>query len=335
MTTPFRFSLQISNPLPEMTWAETARRVEDAGFSSLAVPDHFADQVAPIVAMTAAAAATQDLIVSCLVFDNDYRHPIVLGKEMSSLALMFPGRVEFGLGAGWMKWDYETAGMQFDAPKVRVDRFEEALAVYRGLFHESEVTFSGEHYQVESMPSYPAPAKPPRLMIGGGGPRMLRLAAENADIVAVSARLPNGEVDAAAARDLAPAAVDRKLDWIRKAAGNRMDSIELNALVFMAQITNDAHEVATGVAAMFASETPVEKGVGKSLRAAAEKGANGFPEEFTAEDVLQSPAMLLGSIEEMAERLQERRERWGISYIALQGPNVDELEPLVQALAGT
>lgn len=341
MTRPFRFGIQLASPLPGLTWAETARKVESAGFSSLVVPDHFGEQWGPIVAMTAAASATTELTVGCLVFDNDYRHPITLGKEMATLACEAPGRVELGLGAGWMRWDYERAGMEYDAPKVRVDRFEEGLGIIIDTVHGREVTASGDHYEVDAYPAFPVPDVPPAIMIGGGGPRMLRIAAERADIVAITARIPSGVVDVKSALDSAPSAVDQKIRWVKEAAGDRWGGFDLNCLVFLAAVTEDSRSMAEGVAAMFGSEPQVERAVGRSMRDAAAQGGpagsgdESGPDGFGVDDVLESPATLLGTIGEMADRLEQRRDRWGFNYVVFQGEDsVDQLAPLVARLAG-
>lgn len=338
---PFRFALQLSSPIPGLSWPETARRVEAAGFDSLLVADHFADQWGPIVAMTAAAMATTELSVGCLVFDNDYRHPAVLAKEMASLASLAPGRVEVGLGAGWMKWDYERIGMPLDPPGVRVGRFIEGFHVLRQFFAGGEVFGDGEHYQIGGLPGSPVAPMPPRLMVGGGGPRMLKFAARNADIVAVTARIPSGEVDSAALLDSAPAAVDEKIAWVRDAAGDRLADIDLNCLVFLAQVTDDPEGVATAVAAMLGGSAPIERGVGATLRHAADEAggdhvdATAAPATLGQADVMASPAVLLGTKESIIEQLLARRERWGFNYIAMQGADVIEaFAPIVSALRG-
>src|ERR1019366_8791467 len=170
----FRFAAQLSKA-PDGTarsWAEQARKAEDLGFSTLLMPDHFGDQLAPVPALMAAADATTTLRVGALVFDNDYRHPLVLAKEAATIDLLSGGRLELGLGAGWMRSDYDESGISYDDPAVRVDRFEEGLAVITGLLEaEGAFSFSGEHYTVTEHTATPRPAQRPRppLIIGGGG----------------------------------------------------------------------------------------------------------------------------------------------------------------------
>src|SRR5580700_1042211 len=147
----FRFAAQLSKA-PDGTarsWAEQAKKAEDLGYSTLLMPDHFGDQLAPVPALMAAADATSGLRIGTLVFDNDYRHPVVLAKEAATLDLLSGGRLELGLGAGWMRTDYEESGIAYDPPGVRVDRFAEGVAVLAGLLEsDGPFSFSGTHYTV-------------------------------------------------------------------------------------------------------------------------------------------------------------------------------------------
>ena len=169
-TRPFRFGVHTSDAETGDGWAAAARRYESLGFSTLLLRDHFDQQLAPIVAMTAAACATETLRVGCLVFANDYRHPLVLAKELATLDRLSGGRVEIGLGAGWMAPDYEQAGMPFDAPRDRVSRLEEAVEIIKALFAGKSVDFSGDHYTITGHEMYPPPAQPggPKILIAAG-----------------------------------------------------------------------------------------------------------------------------------------------------------------------
>src|SRR5437016_13355822 len=145
---PFRFAAQIAGAGSAREWADQARKAEDLGYSSLTMPDHFGDQLAPVPALMAAAAATTDLRIGTLVFDNDYKHPLVLAKEAATLDLLSDGRLELGLGAGWLRSDYEASGIPYDPPAVRIDRFEEGLAIVKGLLEGGPFSFSGKHYTI-------------------------------------------------------------------------------------------------------------------------------------------------------------------------------------------
>ena len=233
MAKPFRFGIQASNAPDGAAWAALARKAEDLGFSTLHLPDHFGDQLAPVPAMMAAAAATTKLKVGTLVFDNDYKHPVVLAKEIATIDLLSGGRTEFGLGAGWMAVDYQQSGIPYDPPKVRVDRFLEGLTIIKGLLAGETVSFQGEHYTITAQPGLPKPVQSPRppVLIGGGGKRMLSIAAREADIVGVNPQVPNGAIDEAAAADSTGEAFDRKVAWVREAAGDRIECFELQEVV--------------------------------------------------------------------------------------------------------
>lgn len=308
----FRFGAQLHHPLPGMTWAESARRLEELGFSSLHLPDHFGDQLAPIVAMAVAAAATTTLKVGTLVFDNDYRHPVVLAKEMATIDLLFPGRCEVGMGAGWMKSDYVSSGIPMDRPGVRVDRLMEGVSVVKGLWSGQPVNHSGEHFMISDMTGMPAPHTPegPALLLAGGSPRMLRFAGANADIVGVNPSIHSGEVDTEAARDGLADRMDAKIGWVREGAGERFDDLEINAWVPIAAITDDAEGVTNMVAPGFGLDAE------------------------DAPSLLDSPMMIVGSLPELTDRLNERRDRWGFSYHVFQDAAALDMAPLVAALSG-
>ncbi len=219
-----------------------ARKVEDLGYSTLFMPDHFGEQLAPVPALMAAADATTDLRLGALVFDNDYKHPVVLAKEIATLDVLSGGRIEFGIGAGWMTTDYEQSGIPKDRDGVRIDRMVEALEIYRGAWSEGSFNFKGEHYTITDYDGLPKPLQQPfpPILIGGGGPKVLRIAAQHADIVGINPRLSAGEVTAEAGQDARAEMVDKKVQWIKEAAGDRFDDLELNILVFFTTVTDDA-----------------------------------------------------------------------------------------------
>ena len=303
---PFRFAVQTSTAPDAAAWRARARQIEDLGYSTLYVPDHFIDQWGPLVALTVAAEATTTLNVGALVFDNDYRHPVVLAKEVATLDLISGGRVEFGLGAGWMRTDYEQSGIAYDEPAVRIDRLEEALAVYEQLWR-GPATFSGEHYQVAGAVAEPSTSAP-KLVIGGGGKRVLGLAARHADIVGVNPSLRSGAVDEATARSAVAELFDQRVTWIREAAGDRFDDLELQVLTFVVAVGGDRDEVARMLA----------PGLGIS--------------EEQARDV---PIALVGDVDAICDQLLERRERWGFSYWVVHDPEMEAFAEVVARLAGT
>lgn len=305
---PFRFGLQTSSAADPKAWRERARQAEALGYSTLYVPDHFTDQWGPLVALTVAAEATTTLNVGALVFDNDYRHPVVLAKEIATLDLVSGGRVEFGLGAGWLRADYDQSGLPYDEPSVRVDRLEEAIEVYSRLWRGT-ATFAGAHYRLTDAVGYPAPASDggPKLVIGGGGRRVLGLAAKHADIVGVNPSLRSGAVDAATAKSAVAELYDERIGWVRDAAGDRFDDLELQALTFIVAIGGDRDEIARGIAPGF-----------------------GITEE-QARDV---PIALVGSIDEICDQLVERRDRWGLSYWVVHDGEMEAFAAVIERLAG-
>jgi probable F420-dependent oxidoreductase len=317
-TRPFRFGVHTSDAQTGAAWATAAHRYERLGFSTLLLRDHFDQQLAPIVAMTAAACATETLRIGCLVFANDYRHPLVLAKELASLDRLSGGRVEVGLGAGWMAPDYTQAGITFDAPGDRVSRMQEAVRILKLFFAGGPVTFCGDHYTVTEHEMYPpAHQRPhPPILIVAGGPRMTRFAAAEADIVAINPATKSNE--AWAEQNLADAsaeAVDRKVGAIRNAAPSRYDEIELQIVVPFVVITDDRHGTAQAIADSLPSPDP-------SI-------------EVNAATVLESPYVLIGTEDQICDTLVERRARWDLSYVVFNDDSIDTVAPIVARLRGT
>ena len=309
----FRFAVQLSKA-PEATarsWADQAKKAEDLGYSTLLMPDHFGDQLAPVPALAAAAAATSSLRVGTLVFDNDYRHPVVLAKEAATLDLLSGGRLELGLGAGWMRSDYAESGIAYDPPGVRVDRFAEGVAVVAGLLESDEpFSYSGKHYTVNGHSLQPRPVQRPRppLILGGGGRRVLTIAGQWADIVSINVDLRAGTGGPETAPNASPKATRQKIAWVKEAAGDRFHDIELNCLIGFVLITDDRQKIIDAMAPTF--------GIDPS-------------------DALHVPLGLVGTLDEMVEELQWRREEYGISYYSIEGDHWEALAPVVTALAGT
>ena len=272
------------------------------------MPDHFTDQLAPVPAMTVAAQVTKSLRVCALVFDNDYKHPVVLAKELATMDVLSDGRMEIGLGAGWMISDYEQSGIPYDSPGVRVDRFVEGLHIIKQAMQPGAFSFEGSHYTITNYDGLPKPvqAKPP-VLIGGGGKRVLGIAAREADIVGINPSLHTGVIDAETIGGMTAESVDEKMAIVRAAAGDRMSEIELNIRAVLVNVTAD--------------------GAGAREKLA---GAMGVP----ATMMETSPFALIGSPDELIERLLERREKWGFSYVIVGQGDVDSFAPVVAALAG-
>lgn len=311
MTHPFRFGVQIGGALGASEFADLARRIEGHGYSTLYMPDHFVDtDLAPMVGLSVAAAVTTDLRVSALVFANDYKHPAVLAKEIATLDVLSDGRVDLGIGAGWMQVDYEQLGMPYDRPGVRIDRLEEALAVIRGCWSGQAFSYSGAHYTITDHTATPVPVQQPGppILIGGGGPRILRLAGANADIVGINPNLKAGAITADAAKDALAAQTLQKVEWIKEGAGDRFGAIELQIRYFFAQVTDDAIGLAETMAPMF---------------------------DVSAAEALESGVFLAGTVDQICDTLVERRETWGVSNIVFGNDNFEMMAPVVARLAGT
>jgi probable F420-dependent oxidoreductase len=313
---PFRFGVQCS-ALPGGTaattgaaWRDLARRVEGEGFDLLTVADHLDDQLAVVPALQAAADATTELRLGALVLCNDYRHPVVLAKETATIDLLSDGRLEVGVGAGWMTSDYEASGIPLDPPGRRIARLAEALDVIEALWAEGEATVVGEHYRVTGLDGRPKPVQRPRppLLLGGGGRRMLGLAARRADIVGLNVNLAKGVIDADAGPDGTAAATDRKIGWIREAAGERFDALELQVRVHMVVPTDDRAGAADLYGPLLGISGP---------------------------DALESPHALVGSTGAIVDDLLARRERWGISTIGVSLDAIDAVAPVIERLRGT
>jgi probable F420-dependent oxidoreductase len=288
-------------------WRDRARAAEGLGYSALYVTDHFDPQFGPLVALTVAAEATETLHVGTLVLNNDLRNPVVLAQEIASLGLAAEGRIEVGLGAGWLRTDYEETGIDYDAAGVRVDRLAESLTILKSLWRDGETTFEGAHYTVRGARCDPRPESPPRLIVGGGGRRVLTVAATQADIVGVNTSLASGEKGGDMASQASFDHYDRCLGWVREAAGDRFDSLELQIVAFLVNV------------------------VGSRRAAARTASMLGFP----GEEALDLPIVLLGTEDELCERLTERRERWGFSNVVVPGEAMEAFAPVVARLAGT
>ena len=251
----FRFGCIARDTKSAKDFTELARRAEASGFSTLFVPDHFIDhQLAPTVALAHAAAVTDTLRVGPLVLGNDYKHPVVLAREAATLDLLSDGRLELGIGAGWMTADYEKAGMQLDRPGVRIARLAESITILKGLFADGAFSFTGEHYTVTELDGQPKPVQQPHppFIVGGGGPKILALAAKEAQIVGINANLRSGDgTSPDAAHSLTSAATDAKLASLRAAAGERFDELEIQTLVGFVHVAADASAIVDAMATSF------------------------------------------------------------------------------------
>ena len=306
---PFRFGVQVSGAPDGSSWRDLARLVEDLGYSTLWMPDHLDDQWAPLVGLTAAADATTTLRVGPLVLDNDYRHPAVVAREAATLDLVSDGRVELGLGAGWLRSDYDAHGLSYDPPATRVERLEEGVQVVKALWAGGPATFEGKHYRLSGAEGFPRPVQEPRppLLIGGGARRVLTLAARQADIVGFNVSLGVGRVAPELAREALVERFRERVGWVREAAGERFDQLELHCHTSVCLVGVDRRAVAEAMAPSFG---------------------------ITPEEALAVPIAMVGTVDDICESLEQRREELGFSYWAVPGDAVRAFAPVVARLAG-
>lgn len=309
---PFRFGVSVHGNKSREEWVSAARRAEELGYSTLLMPDHLGEQLAPMPALMAAAEATRSLRVGSLVFDNDFRHPVMLAKEAATLDVLSGGRLELGLGAGWLKAEYEQAGLVFEKAGTRIEKLEEAIWIIKGLFADGPVNIAGHHYTITGLEGHPKPVQRPHppLHIGGGGQRLLSLAAREADIIGL---IPRARTDGKGPEmtDATPEALAQKIAWVRQAAGERFAEIELGILVAQVFTTEDREQAAQFIASTMAA------------------GLN-----VSTAQILQAPYLLIGTVEQICEDLLQRRERYGISYINVFEVGMEALAPVVARLAG-
>jgi probable F420-dependent oxidoreductase len=320
---PFRFGVVAADASSRTEWVAYARKVEALGYSTLVMGEHLsflsAGSLGPIAALMAAADATTTLRLGSHVFANDFRHPVLLAQEAATIDLLSDGRLELGLGGGWLRADYDATGVPFDPPAIRIQRLEEAVALIKRLFGDAPVTFAGKYYQVQNLNLFPKSRQQPHppLFIGGGGRRSLRLAAQEATIVGMdTSTTVEGTKDYATT---SAAAIEQRIGWVRQAAGARFPDLEIHVLVHAVNVTDDRQQGAAQLAAEL-STWPATVVSNATL---------------STEHILTSPRFLIGPIDQIVADLQERRERYGISYITVFGEYIDTFSPVVAQLAGT
>jgi probable F420-dependent oxidoreductase len=261
---------------------------------------------APFSALTAAAAATTTLRVGCTVFANDFRHPAVLAKEAVTLDFLSDGRFELGLGAGWIKREYDQTGFAFDPPATRVERLSEAVQILRSLWSGEPVVFTGKHYRLDGLQLTPRPTRPLHLFVGGGGKRLLSVAGQHASSVGIhTPALPDGSGLDRGSDTLAT--VSTRVGWVRDAAGERFPQLELAGLIQEVVVTDDRDSAAATIAEQ---------------------------RRLTPEQILDSPFFLLGSIDAITDQVQTLRATCGISYLTVYPGDVDTFASIVGRLAG-
>jgi probable F420-dependent oxidoreductase len=319
---PFRFAVQAFEATSGEEWTEIARHAEDLGYSTLFTTDHYFGpgsiaessghrpvDVAPIAAMTAAAAVTTRLRVGCRVFNIDLHQPVVLAKEMATVDLLSDGRLEVGLGAGWVAAEYEGLGVTMDPPGVRISRLAEVVELMRAHWSGEDVAVDGTHVQVHGFAGRPRPVQQPHppIFVGGGRERILTLAGRLADIVSINFDNSAGRLGAASVAGSGASQTEQKLAWVRAGAGDRFDAIELEIGAYFIAVDDDPRPMIDSMASRFG---------------------------VSAEEFASHPHALLGTVESICATLEERRERYGFSYVTIPQRNMDEFAAIVARLSG-
>ncbi len=319
---PFRFAVQSAEATSAQEWLGLARRAEELGYSTLFTTDHYFGpgaisqatghrpvDLAPIAAVMAAAAATTSLRVGCRVFCADFHQPAVLAKELATIDLLSEGRLEVGMGAGWITAEYEGLGVPMDRAGVRIERLGEVVELLKAHWSGDDIDYDGTYVHVHGYAGRPLPVQsPPPIFIGGGAPRILRLAGRLADIVSINFNNASGRLGSASVASSTLAATEEKLGWVREGARERFDQIELEIAAYFVAVTDDPTTALAGMAERFG---------------------------VSADELAQHPHGLFGSVDAICDQLQERRERLGFSYITIAGRNMEEFAPVVARLAGT
>lgn len=318
----FRFGVQAFEAASAADWFDTVARAEDAGYSTLFSSDHYFGpgpisestghrpvDLAPLAAIAVAAARTSSLRVGCRVFACDFHHPVVLAKEMATLDLLSDGRLEVGLGAGWVRDEYDGLGVAMERPGVRIAKLAEYVDVMRAHFGAEQIDIDGTYVHVRGFAGRPAPVQQPGppIMIGGGAPRILGLAGRLADIVSINFNNASGRLGSSSVTSSGADETAEKIQWIRAGAGDRFDQIEIEIGAYFVAVGGGARTQLDAMASRFGVE----------------------PEQFASH-----PHALFGTVDEVCETLIERRERYGVSYVTVAQRNLDEFAPVVAALTG-
>lgn len=297
---------------------QLARTAEELGFDSFVIPDHLGDQVGPIAALGALAVATENIRIGTAVLANGFRHPAVLAKDAATIDVLSKGRLELGIGAGWMKDEFDAAGIDYERPGERIEKLDEALTILDTLLRGRECTFHGKHYRIDGLKGSPRPRQGPRppIAVGGGGPKMLALAAKHADIISV---VPSTTSDGKL--KLSGITMDKtreRIDWIREAAGDRFNEIELNWTITMIVITDDREQTAEMALAA------LDRGFPPNIEVDA---------RLTVEEILTSPYIAIGTFEEIADQVRNVRAATSMSYVGVFPTQMEAFAPVIPLLS--
>ena len=320
MPKPFRFGVQSFNAESGVDWAQQAQLAESLGYSAFHLADHIlgagpaleranhpVQNLAAIPAMAYAAAVTSTINIGCRVFCIDYHNPVVLIKSAMTIDKLSNGRLEFGLGAGWIKEEYAALGLQMDEPAVRIDRLADVIEGVKAFRGDELVDVNNNTLQWKEFTGDPKPVGRAPIMIGGGSPRILRLAGREADIVSLNFNNRSGMIGPDGVQLSSEAETQKKMGWIKQGAGDRFDDIEIEIGAYFTFVMDDASPVLGQFAQMFG---------------------------LSEDDMAKHPHALFGSVDAICDELERRRELHGISYITVGRDNMESFAPVVERLSG-
>jgi probable F420-dependent oxidoreductase len=311
---PFRFAAGVRTPATRTEFIQEVQEIERVGYDAVVLSDHLVDQFAPISALGVATSVTSRLGLGTFVFNNDLRHPVVLAQELATLDRLSDGRLLVGIGAGWNVPEYDSIGIPYDIGTIRIDRLEEAITILKAVFADGPVDFQGRYYRAKGLADLPRPLQRPHppFLLGGGSPKLLRLAAREAQIVGIAPRvLANGTADI---QGCTLAGSTRKIALIREAAGARFETIDINTYPSLrAKLTDSSRSAAREVGSQLGRRYGVD---------------------LSEEDVLDSPHVFIGTVDSLVEKFQRLRETLGINHIMVGG-DWHEFVPIVERLSGT
>ncbi|MFC4124095.1 LLM class F420-dependent oxidoreductase [Nocardia rhizosphaerae] len=317
---PFRFGAAGEGNKQEggaRKFVQTAQQAEEYGYDTFFVPDHLGDQIGPIAALGALTQATSTIRLGTSVLANGFRHPVVLAKDLATIDVLSKGRLEVGVGAGWIKEEFDNAGIPFERPGVRLEKLDETLTILDTLLRGQECTFEGKHYQVNGIKGTPRPRQGPRppLCTGGGGPKMLALAAKHADIVSIVPQTTKNGKGLLSGITLEKTI--EKVNIVKEAAGDRFADIELNWAITAIVITDDREKTAE------MALNAIARGLHPNLE---------VDVELSVEEILNSPYVAIGSFEEIAEQIKRVRELTSMSYVGIFPTQMDAFAPVIPLL---
>lgn len=320
MSKPFRFGVQSFNADSGEDWTQQVQRAEELGYSAFHLADHILgagpameranhpeQNLAAIPAMAYAAAMTKSINIGCRVFCIDYHLPIVLIKSAMTIDKLSNGRLEFGLGAGWITEEYEALGITMDEPRVRIDRLADVIEGVKAFRAEGSAEISNDTLNWKDFTGVPKPISKPPIMIGGGSPRVLRLAGKEADIVSLNFNNRAGMIGPDGVGKSTADETTKKMRWVKEGAGDRFDELEIEIGAYFTFVMDDPSPVLGQFAQMFG---------------------------MSEDDMRQHPHALFGSVDSICEELERRRELYNISYITVNKDTMESFAPIVERLNG-